>query len=34
MGLQPAMTPDIELYDQRFNPQTGEGTVEIWIPVA
>jgi AraC family transcriptional regulator len=34
MGLQPAMTPDFELYDHRFNPQTGEGTVEIWIPVA
>jgi len=25
--------PDFELYDARFNAQTGRGTVEIWIPV-
>ena len=32
-GLEPAETPDFELYDQRFDAATGRGTVEIWIPV-
>lgn len=32
-GLTPARTPDFERYDSRFNPRTGEGVVEIWIPV-
>lgn len=25
--------PDFERYDDRFDPRTGEGDVEIWIPV-
>lgn len=25
--------PEFELYDERFNPMTGMGEVEIWIPV-
>lgn len=33
-GLTPAKTPDFELYDQRFDARTGNGTVEIWIPLA
>lgn len=32
-GLEPRMAPDFELYDQRFNADTGRGEVEIWIPV-
>lgn len=32
-GLEPAETPDFELYDQRFDAATGRGIVEIWIPV-
>jgi AraC family transcriptional regulator len=28
-----ANTPDFERYDARFNPGTGLGKVEIWIPV-
>ncbi len=33
-GLEPRPAPDFELYDRRFDPETGRGTVEIWIPVA
>lgn len=33
-GLTPANTPDFELYDERFDAKTGEGVVEIWIPIA
>ncbi|MCM5551604.1 AraC family transcriptional regulator [Pleomorphomonas sp. NRK KF1] len=33
-GLQPGKTPDFELYDERFDPKTCSGTVEIWIPIA
>ncbi|MBO9655088.1 MAG: AraC family transcriptional regulator [Agrobacterium tumefaciens] len=33
-GLKTAPSPDFELYDRRFDPQTGRGIVEIWIPVA
>lgn len=33
-GLEPAKTPDFELYDERFHPKTGDGVVEIWIPIA
>lgn len=33
-GLEPKQDPDFELYDHRFDPQTGRGTVEIWIPIA
>ena len=25
--------PDFERYDERFDPQTGNGVVEIWLPV-
>ena len=32
-GLDAAKSPDFELYDQRFDPRTGRGAVEIWIPV-
>lgn len=33
-GLEPAKTPDFELYDERFHAKTGDGIVEIWIPIA
>lgn len=32
-GLEPAKAPDFELYDKRFHPETGDGLVEIWIPI-
>lgn len=32
-GLQPASAPDYELYDRRFNPETGYGIVEVWVPI-
>lgn len=32
-SLTPACAPEFELYDQRFDPQTGRGSVEIWIPL-
>ena len=32
-GRQPANTPDFEVYDARFDLQTGLGTIEIWIPI-
>lgn len=28
-----AENPFFERYDERFNPETGEGEVELWIPV-
>ena len=33
-GEKPADTPDFERYDERFDPATGRGTIEIWFPVA
>jgi AraC family transcriptional regulator len=33
-GLTPSGGPDFELYDGRFDPATGTGIVEIWIPLA
>jgi AraC family transcriptional regulator len=33
-NLTTRQAPDFELYDSRFNPETGRGEVEIWIPVA
>lgn len=33
LGLNPRPSPDFERYDHRFDPATGLGTVEIWIPV-
>ena len=32
-GLTPANAADFERYDRRFDPQSGRGAVEIWIPV-
>jgi AraC family transcriptional regulator len=32
-GHQPADTPSFERYGQDFNPQTGMGGIEIWIPL-
>lgn len=32
-GLMARPAPDFELYDTRFDVETGRGTVEIWIPV-
>lgn len=32
-GLKVAMTPQFEFYDQRFDPITGLGGYEIWIPI-
>jgi len=32
-GTQPAETPCFELYDERFNPKTGLGIVEIYFPI-
>ncbi len=31
--LDPIRAPDFELYDERFDPATNQGTVEVWIPV-
>ncbi|MEM7241964.1 MAG: AraC family transcriptional regulator [Pseudomonadota bacterium] len=33
-NLTPTYAADFEYYDQRFNPETGNGVVDIWIPVA
>ena len=33
-GLKPRAAPEFELYDKRFDPETGRGIVEVWIPVA
>lgn len=27
-------TPDFELYDERWDPTTGEGDIDIWVPIA
>jgi AraC family transcriptional regulator len=32
-GHQAADAPEFERYDQRFEPRTGTGVVEIWVPV-
>jgi AraC family transcriptional regulator len=32
-GMQSAHTPDFEVYDERFDPATGDGGVEIWLGV-
>lgn len=32
--LTPTDAPNFELYDKRFNPVTGRGEVEIWIPIS
>lgn len=33
-GYASAQRPDFETYDQRFDPRTGLGSVEIWIAIA
>lgn len=32
-GYTHADAPDFELYDERFDPHTGNGVVEIWLPI-
>jgi AraC family transcriptional regulator len=32
-GLQIADAPEFERYDEKFDPRTGEGGFEIWIPI-
>ncbi len=32
-GIEPAVAPEFERYDERFDAVTGRGEVEIWIPV-
>lgn len=32
-GRKPAESPSFERYDERFDPQTGAGIVEIWVPL-
>jgi AraC family transcriptional regulator len=32
-GLKAADAPNFERYDERFDPMTGDGGLEIWIPV-
>jgi AraC family transcriptional regulator len=31
--VKPGNGPMFELYDSRFNPTTGEGEVEVWVPI-
>jgi AraC family transcriptional regulator len=33
LGLDVAEAPDFELYDDRVDPKTGMGTVEVWVPI-
>lgn len=32
-GRRTADTPDFEIYDARYDPETGNGEVEIWFPL-
>jgi AraC family transcriptional regulator len=32
-GFEAADAPDFERYDERFDPATGMGVIEIWVPV-
>jgi AraC family transcriptional regulator len=32
-GYLPADVPDFEIYDDRFDPKTGLGLIEIWFPI-
>jgi AraC family transcriptional regulator len=34
LGAQLADAPDFEKYDERFDPRSGNGIVEIWVPLA
>lgn len=31
---QHVAAPDFELYDERWNPETGEGEIDVWVPIA
>ena len=33
-GRKLAKAPDFERYDDRFDPKTATGEVEIWLPIA
>lgn len=33
VGLTARAAPEVEIYDNRFDPKTGLGPVELWIPV-
>ena len=33
VGLTARAAPEVEIYDNRFDPKTGLGSVELWIPV-
>jgi AraC family transcriptional regulator len=33
-GHEAADAPDFERYDERFNPRTGSGGMEIWVPIS
>ena len=32
-GYEPVMSPDFELYDQRFNPESEDSEMFIFIPI-
>ena len=32
-GYKPAQTPAFERYDERYDPETSSGPLEIWIPL-
>ena len=32
-GRHPAQSPDFELYDERLDPATGSGEIELWVPI-
>ncbi|MEO0697820.1 MAG: AraC family transcriptional regulator [Pseudomonadota bacterium] len=32
-SLEPRSAPELEVYDARFDPTTGRGEIEIWVPV-
>jgi hypothetical protein len=34
LGAQVADAPDFEKYDERFDPRSGSGIAEIWMPLA
>src|SRR5262245_15176862 len=33
-GHEAADAPDFERHDERFNPRTGNGVMEIWVPIS
>jgi predicted transcriptional regulator YdeE len=32
-GYRMANTPEFERYDERFDPRTGSGTIEVWCSI-